>query len=300
LPRRFFTLSDEPGKQTKNNKAKASQTNQAQSATAGGGSPKTAAIRLGGNTTKIGLGNARTLELMITGVAVSDLDVDHETGRIVIGLGDQAAKAQGPTAQAKAKPPPAKAKPPPAKAKPPPRQKPPPTAEELADLEDLEVGATLKGKVVGKNRQGCWVDIGKIHEAKVRIPTNVSDKLEWGEELDVTIAAVDKNTARVTVSISEQEQDNIFAREVSKKDVTSFEVGEIVSGYLASTINNVGLFVDVGADKEGLLRRSKSTGSFKRGDKLENLKVFKVNGTKRTIDLALVEDSKGSGDDDES
>eukprot|EP00930_Biecheleria_cincta_P036916 TRINITY_DN252_c0_g1_i2.p1 TRINITY_DN252_c0_g1~~TRINITY_DN252_c0_g1_i2.p1 ORF type:complete len:281 (-),score=53.51 TRINITY_DN252_c0_g1_i2:13-855(-) len=75
------------------NKTEASSTDQAQSETAGGGSPKadskTATISVGGNVgaTQIGLGNAKTLELTIAGVGVSKLVVDRETGRISIGLG---------------------------------------------------------------------------------------------------------------------------------------------------------------------------------------------------------------------
>lgn len=272
-------------------------------ATAGGASPKTgpktASIRVGGNkgTTSIGLGVARTLEVMIGGVAVSNLDVDYETGKIVIGLGaeskpskkkEKAAAAKSP-AEPKAK----------AKAKPAPQEKPKPTAEELAELEDLEVGATLKGKVATKNRGGVWVDIGKTHDARVKLLTKIGDKLQWGEELDVTILTIDKETARVTVTLSEQDQATIFGREVAKTPLDNIQVGETVSGYVASA-NRFGIFVDVGAERDGLLQRDgNNTRSLRNGDKLDNLKVVDVNLTARTMTLSLPEGSQGSGDEDE-
>lgn len=292
------------------NKTEASPTVQSESAAAGGASPKTspksgpktASIRVGGNkgTTSIGLGNAKTLEVMIAGVGVSNLDVDYETGRILIGLGGASQKQPSGKKESTAAAAPAAAEPKAkAKAKPPPKEKPKPTAEELAELEDLEVGATLKGKVATKNRGGVWVDIGKTHDARVKLLTKIGDKLEWGEELDVTILTIDKETARVTVTLSEQDQASIFAREVAKKPLENFQVGEAVSGFVAQA-NRFGIFVDVGAERDALLQRDRNnTRSLRNGDKLDNLKVVEVNMTARTMTLSLPEGSAGSGDDNE-
>lgn len=284
---------DPPAKPPKS-KTKSSPTNQA----AGGGSPNTnptANMKVGNTaTTNVGLGNARTLELTIAGISITKLDVDYATGRIVVGLagGGQAAKEEKTTAKAQATP--AKATPPP-KQRPPP---PPPTAEELAEIEDLEVGATLKAKVVTKSRAGVFVNLGgKTKDSRVeRLRNNVTEKLEWEEELDVTIVDINKSIARVLVSISEEDQAKIEAREQApKKSIESFEVGQIVSGYVAQA-SRAGIFVDIGAERDALLRRSGATGSLRNGNFIKNMQVVDVDLSKGTLKVSA---SEGSEEDEE-
>ncbi len=119
-------------------------------------------------------------------------------------------------------------------------------------LDELEVGTSVRGRVVGLAEFGAFVDIGamtdglvhvtELGQRRVRKPEEV---LKQGDMVDVWVKEIDLENGRVALSM----------RSRNLRALDSLEPGETLEGTVTS-LTQYGAFVDIGADTEGLLHVS--------------------------------------------
>jgi ribosomal protein S1 len=148
----------------------------------------------------------------------------------------------------------------------------------------------LRGTVKRLELYGAFVDIGVGHDALLHISQlgkpdvrNVGDVVKEGEAVTVYVLKVDKDGGRVQVSL------------VQPPAVTwdDLQEGANVSGTVVR-VENFGVFVDIGAERPGMIHVSELTDGFvkspsdvvKVGDKVD-ARILKVNRKKRQIDMTM-------------
>ena len=171
--------------------------------------------------------------------------------------------------------------------------------DEQADLTDNTVSAPLsisqlqekmkvKGTVQRLELYGAFIDIGLekpviLHISKLSKRVNrISDALAIGDEVEVWIDSVDKDKDQVTVTM--QEPLAVEWRDLQK--------GQSYTGSV-TRLEKFGAFVDIGAEKEGLVHISELSHDFikhpseavKTGDEIQ-VQVLGFNKRKRRIDLS--------------
>lgn len=155
-------------------------------------------------------------------------------------------------------------------------------------LSDLEPKMQVRGTIVGLSPYGAYVDIGVgpqaiLHSSKLgKRVGRVSDALSPGDEVTVWIEEVDLERERVTVSMIEP-----YA-----VDWSDLEKGQTYTGTV-TRLEKFGVFVDIGAEKEGLVHVSELSNDYVKhpssvvrlGEKID-VRVLGFNKRKQRIDLS--------------
>lgn len=159
-----------------------------------------------------------------------------------------------------------------------------------SSIADLKPAVALKGKVKRVELYGAFVDLGVgqdglLHISQLGKPNvrNVEDVVKVGEEITVYVVKVDKAAGRITLSLVKPPAVNWD--EIKEGDSL---VGTIVR------IENFGVFVDIGAERPGMVHVSELAEGFVKnpsdvvsvGQEV-NVRVIKVNRKKRQIDLSM-------------
>jgi small subunit ribosomal protein S1 len=161
----------------------------------------------------------------------------------------------------------------------------------VMSLADIEPKMKLTGKVKQIQLAGAIIDVGveecdallHISQIRRRRVKNVRDVLEEGETVTVWVRDVDKDNQRLDVTL------------IEPPDVTwnDLEVGQDYKGEVVR-IEKFGAFVDIGAERPGLVHVSELAHGYvktpgdvvKKGEEVE-VKVIGVNRQKRQIDLSM-------------
>lgn len=148
----------------------------------------------------------------------------------------------------------------------------------------------LKGIVKKVDLYGALIDVGVGRYGLLHISqlseghvNNVTDVVKEGDEVTVWVREVDRGKGRINLTMIEPPA-------VTWNDV---EVGNVLTGKVVR-LEKFGAFVDVGAERPGLVHVSELTQGYvgdpsevvKVGDELE-VKVIGVNRRKRQIDLSV-------------
>lgn len=162
-------------------------------------------------------------------------------------------------------------------------------AASLSSLDDLKPKMKLTGTVNRLELYGAFVDIGLDTTAILHISqldkrvNRVSDLLSVGDEVEVWVAKVDKGRNQVTLTMNEP-------LAVEWSDLAD---GQVYSGKVVR-LENFGAFIDIGAEKEGLVHVSELSHEYvkhpsevlKTGDEIE-VKVLGFSKKKRRINLSM-------------
>lgn len=155
-------------------------------------------------------------------------------------------------------------------------------------LNDLEPKMQLKGIIVGLSPYGAYVDIGVgpqaiLHSSKLgKRVSRVSEVLSPGDEVTLWVENVDLEREQVTVTMIEPHA----------VDWSDLEKGQTYSGTV-TRLEKFGVFVDIGAEKEGLVHVSELSHDYvkhpsqavRQGDKID-VRVIGFNKRKQRIDLS--------------
>ncbi len=169
--------------------------------------------------------------------------------------------------------------------------------ETPSSIGDLSPKMKITGRVNKLELYGAFIDIGVgvsaiLHISKLGKRVNrVSDVLSVGEEISVWIESVDVAKGQITLTMVEP----------LAVDWSDLKDGDIYTGTI-SRIEKYGAFVDIGAEKDGLVHISELSYDYvkhpseavKVGE-LVQVKVIGFNKRKRRIDLsrkALLVDPK--------
>ena len=159
---------------------------------------------------------------------------------------------------------------------------------EISSISDLKPKMKLTGKVDRLELYGAFVDLGVgssaiLHISKLGKRVNrVSDELAVGDEVSVWVESVDPEKGQITVTMLEP-----LAVEWS-----DLQVGQQYEGTV-TRLEKFGAFVDIGAEKEGLVHVSELDHEYvkhpsevvKVGEVIQ-VKVLGFSKRKRRIDLS--------------
>jgi small subunit ribosomal protein S1 len=160
----------------------------------------------------------------------------------------------------------------------------------LLKLSDIKPKMELIGKVKRIELAGAVIDIGAeadgllhISQIKSGRVKNVGDFLEEGKEVTVWVRNVDTERGQVSVTM-------IKPAAVNWNEV---QVGQVFQGKVIR-IEKFGIFVDIGAERPGLVHISELSSDYvasandvvEKGAEVE-VKVINVNRKKNQIDLSM-------------
>ncbi len=178
----------------------------------------------------------------------------------------------------------------------------PPPAEEMASADEtasaddsptihtLEVGQHLVGKVKNIAEFGAFVDVGIAQDGLVHISElskqkveKVTDVISPGQEVEVWVKKIDSKRGRISLTM-------VKPVILKFKDIDD----EAELDGVVTRLESYGAFIDIGADRDGLVHISQITYDYikhpeealKVGDPVK-VKVLKVNRKKRQIDLSI-------------
>lgn len=163
-------------------------------------------------------------------------------------------------------------------------------AERPESLSDLKPKMKLTGTVTRLELYGAFIDIGVGLNALIHISqlgkervNRVADVLSVGDEVTVWVDKVDPQREQVMVTMIEP-----LAVEWNE-----LEKGQVYSGTV-SRLENFGAFIDIGAEREGLVHISELSHDYvkhpsevvKVGDEVQ-VQVLGFSKRKRRIDLSM-------------
>ena len=163
-------------------------------------------------------------------------------------------------------------------------------AEQITKISDLERKMQFTGTVVGTSLAGAFVDIGVEVPGVVHIsqlqeePVNrVEDVVEPGQTVAVWVRNVIPSKKRVDLTMIEPLP--LEWREINKDMVVEGKI---------TRLEKFGVFVDIGAERPGLVHISEITHGYikspedvvKEGDEVE-VKVLSVNRRRKQIKLSM-------------
>lgn len=161
----------------------------------------------------------------------------------------------------------------------------------ISSSTELERKMHLKGTVIKTNKAGAIIDIGVekpalLHVSQINLENNqlvlrVEDILSIGQEIDVYIRTIRDDRIEVTM----KEPLSLEWREINKDMVVKGKVTQL---------EKFGVFVDIGAERPGLVHVSELTHGYVRdaseivsiGDEVE-AKVIDFNRRRKQIKLSM-------------
>ncbi len=165
-----------------------------------------------------------------------------------------------------------------------------PAAVASVAIADLKPSMELQGTVKRIELYGAFVDVGVGKDALLHISQlgkpnvrNVEDVVKKGETITVFVLKVDAENERIALSLEKPPE----------RPINRLEVGEVVSGEVVR-IENFGVFVEIGAERPGMIHVSElAVGFVKSPEEIVSVggevqaKIIKVNKKKRQIDLSI-------------
>jgi len=157
-------------------------------------------------------------------------------------------------------------------------------------IKDLKPKMELPGKVKKVELYGAFVDVGvgtdgllHISQLSTEHVKNVNDVVKEGDEVTVWVRNVDQEHGRIDLTMIRPA--GMMWNEV--------KVGQVLTGKVVR-IEKFGAFVDVGAERPGMVHVSELSNGYvnsptevvKVGDEVQ-VKVIKVNAKKKQIDLSI-------------
>jgi small subunit ribosomal protein S1 len=155
-------------------------------------------------------------------------------------------------------------------------------------LSDLSEGQVRTGTVTGLRDFGAFVDLGgadgliHISELSWRRVKHPSEVLAVGQEVEVEVLKVDRESKRIGLSLKRRQADPW------QRVAERFQAGQVVNGTL-TRLAPFGAFVDLGEGVEGLLPTNQIAGQtgIEEGSTVR-VKILNVEPERQRIGLALV------------
>ncbi len=135
--------------------------------------------------------------------------------------------------------------------------------DEKADLREktmqkLELGQVVNGEVVRVTDFGAFIDLGgidgllPISEFSWQRVTNPQDILKVGQQLELKVLKIDRETSRISLSLKRLQNDPWIDLQGKVKE------NDLIKG-IVSKVANFGAFIEVSPGVEGLLPRAEIT-----------------------------------------
>ena len=172
-------------------------------------------------------------------------------------------------------------------------------------VQELEEGDIRRGRVAGISSFGAFIDLGgadglvHISEMSWSSVNRPDDVVKLGEDLDVLVLKVDRETLKIALSMKR------LMPEPWENIENQLSVGQVVEGKVTK-LAHFGAFARVGEGIEGLVHISELTHRHikspaevvKEGD-VKNFRVIRIEPERRRLGLSLkqVEDTQSAQDE---
>lgn len=184
-------------------------------------------------------------------------------------------------------------------------------------LEDVKVQTVVSGVVTYKGPLGVFVDIGCGKDAKLKVPKRVSKDFRRGDEVyGMLVEEVDLDKRQLVVSLEDPELTMGAEEDVDKAPVAPapavqpkskakakpkgkaaprepsqprfrYQEGDVVQG-VVTRIGLQAVFVDIGAEREGVVRLPKRVAQqFRPNDEVSGMIIESVDASTGRIELSL-------------
>jgi len=154
----------------------------------------------------------------------------------------------------------------------------------------LGVGQQLSGEVTNITHFGAFVSIGAgrtglvpLSKMSNGVVVNASDVVSLGQEVDVWVSNIREDGA-IELSMVRAKVKELAG---SRLSLSALRMGQMISGWVTNIVD-YGAFIDVGAERDGLLPKSKTQGSLRIGQKVESMWVSGLRATLETLELTMV------------
>ena len=163
------------------------------------------------------------------------------------------------------------------------------TTQQPTSIEELQPKMQLQGTVTRTELYGAFVDVGVDYDGLIHISRlatgrvrKVTDVVNVGDKVSVWVQSIDPDRGRIALTMVEPPD----------LEWHEIEVGQVYEGQVVR-VERYGVFVDIGAERPGLLH-VREMGSYVRrpeevarmGDTIR-VDIRAVDPRKRQIDLAL-------------
>eukprot|EP00466_Bigelowiella_natans_P012299 jgi/Bigna1/86019/estExt_fgenesh1_pg.C_70273 len=151
-------------------------------------------------------------------------------------------------------------------------------------LDQLVVGDVYKGRVKGVVNFGAFVDIGAEKDGLLHVSDlgeagyipDASKFVSVGDEIEVKIKSVDATSQKLSLE----------ANKAARTTLSELPVGQTIEGKIRN-VASFGAFVDIGAEKDGLLHISQMEGF------VENINDVLKEGDSVTVRISGVDTENG-------
>jgi len=187
----------------------------------------------------------------------------------------------------------------------------------------LRIGQVVDGFVANKNNYGIFVDIGVGKDAKLQIPKEMNSRFRKNDELcGMIVEVVDLEKQQIAVSLEDPELEDGYEEappraagkakaaakpkgkaksqpkaKATKQDadwnhpnalaIGNYKVGGQADG-IVTNIQSQGVFIDIGAVRDGLLKVPKSLAKqFRVGDEVHGMTIEAVDKDADRVTLSL-------------
>jgi small subunit ribosomal protein S1 len=175
------------------------------------------------------------------------------------------------------------------------------TTLQPTSIEELQPKMQLEGKVTRTELYGAFVDVGVNSDGLIHISRlstgrvrKVTDVVSVGDTVSVWVESIDPDRRRIALTMVEPP-------ELEWKDI---QVGQVYTGEVVR-VERYGLFVDIGAERPGLLHVREMGSYVRRPEEFARLgdtvrvDVRSVDPSKRQIDLTAHNEEASYEDADE-
>lgn len=163
------------------------------------------------------------------------------------------------------------------------------TTQQPTSIADLQPKMQLEGTVTRTELYGAFVNVGLDHDGLIHISRlapgrvrKVTDVLNVGDKVSVWVQSIDPERGRVALTMVEP-------ADLEWRDI---QVGQVYEGQVVR-VERYGLFVDIGAERPGLLHVREMGANVRRPEDVAQMgqkvkvDIRAVDQQKRQIDLAL-------------
>lgn len=163
------------------------------------------------------------------------------------------------------------------------------TTQQPTSIAELQPKMQLEGTVTRTELYGAFVNVGLDHDGLIHISRlapgrvrKVTDVLNVGDKVSVWVQSIDPERGRVALTMVEP----------ADLEWHEIQVGQVYEGQVVR-VERYGLFVDIGAERPGLLHVREMGGNIRRPEDVAQMgqkvkvDIRAVDQQKRQIDLAL-------------
>jgi len=153
----------------------------------------------------------------------------------------------------------------------------------------MSVGSIMDGTITSKSKFGIFIDVGASKEVLCSTRGFAKPEAEYKEGDKVQVKILEVQGDRVSVTMKLDEEVGAPSGKAGGMALADLREGQVMSGTIASINTTLGVFINVGAERDALCRPNqlaKPLSEYVVGEKMEGLKIIAINLEKKTCEVS--------------